>query len=189
MSSSDERGSFEFDDLAHSGGNSPADATRERVRARRARAWRRRHNQRRTELRAIRGRRCRAVRAGGRRPYDRRLAHASLSPAPNPNAMKSTLDTTLPEVLNVTSADAAAGHRFREAVFTGGVVSIYGVNDFVNEPRPNRHLVWRHDSVQPWEPDETLSDAGPTVAFIDLENSLPPAVHIIHLTPPAPRRN
>ena len=50
--------------------------------------------------------------------------------------MRFTLDTTLPEVINVTSADAAVGHPFAEAVFASGdVVSIYGVNDFVTVTR------------------------------------------------------
>ena len=50
--------------------------------------------------------------------------------------MKFTLDTTLPELINVTSADTAVGHPFAEAVFAaGGVVSIYGVNDFVTVTR------------------------------------------------------
>ena len=50
--------------------------------------------------------------------------------------MKFTLDTTLPAMLNVTSADAAAGHRFAEAVFAaGGVAAIYGVNDFLTVTR------------------------------------------------------
>jgi hypothetical protein len=50
--------------------------------------------------------------------------------------MKFTLDTTLPDVINVTSADAAAGHPFAETVFAaGGVASIYGVNDFVTVTR------------------------------------------------------
>jgi hypothetical protein len=50
--------------------------------------------------------------------------------------MKFTLDTTLPDVINVNSADTAAGHRFSEAVFAaGGVASIYGVNDFVTVTR------------------------------------------------------
>jgi Scaffold protein Nfu/NifU N terminal len=50
--------------------------------------------------------------------------------------MKFTLDITLPVVLNVASADAAAGHRFAEAGFAaGGVAAIYGVNDFVTATR------------------------------------------------------
>jgi hypothetical protein len=54
--------------------------------------------------------------------------------------MKFTLDTTLPATLNVTSADDAAGNRFAEDVFaTGGVASIFGVNDFVTITRRPDH--------------------------------------------------
>ena len=69
-------------------------------------------------------------------PYARHVATASPSPTPNPDAMKFTLDTTLPEMLNVASPDAAAGMPFAEAVFAaGGVASIFGVNDFVTVTR------------------------------------------------------
>jgi Scaffold protein Nfu/NifU N terminal len=64
------------------------------------------------------------------------VANASPSPTPNPDAMKFTLDTTLPERLDVTSPDAAVGMPFAEAVFAaGGVASIFGVNDFVTVRR------------------------------------------------------
>jgi len=50
--------------------------------------------------------------------------------------MKFTLDTTLPEKLDVTSPDAAVGVPFAEAVFAqAGVASIFGVNDFVTVRR------------------------------------------------------
>ncbi len=50
--------------------------------------------------------------------------------------MKFTLDTTLPEMLNVASPDAAAGMPFAAAVFAaGGIASIFGVNDFVTVTR------------------------------------------------------
>ena len=50
--------------------------------------------------------------------------------------MKFTLDTTLPEMLNVASAEAAAGMPFAAAVFAaGGIASIFGVNDFVTVTR------------------------------------------------------
>jgi hypothetical protein len=53
------------------------------------------------------------------------MATASPSPTPNPDAMKFTLDTTLPEKLDVTGPNAAAGVPFAEAVFAaGGVASI-----------------------------------------------------------------
>ena len=54
----------------------------------------------------------------------------------DPDAIKFTLDTTLPAMLNVTQPDAAAGHQFAEAVFAvGGVASIFGVDDFVTVTR------------------------------------------------------
>jgi DUF971 family protein len=69
-------------------------------------------------------------------PYAERVASASPSTTPNPDAMKFTLDTTLPEKLDVTSPDAAVGVPFAEAVFAAaGVASIYGVNDFVTVRR------------------------------------------------------
>jgi hypothetical protein len=64
------------------------------------------------------------------------MATASPSPTPNPDAMKFTLDTTLPGSFNVTSADAAAGNPFAEEVFAvDGVVAVFGVNDFVTVTR------------------------------------------------------
>jgi hypothetical protein len=64
------------------------------------------------------------------------VATASPSPTPNPDAMKFTLDITLPEMLNVTSPEAAVGMPFAERVFAaGGVASIFGVNDFVTVTR------------------------------------------------------
>jgi hypothetical protein len=64
------------------------------------------------------------------------VANASPSPTPNPDAMKFTLDITLPETLDVTSPDAAVGMPFAEAVFAaGGVAAIFGVNDFVTVRR------------------------------------------------------
>jgi hypothetical protein len=72
----------------------------------------------------------------GRRSNGRGVAHASPSPTPHPNEMKFTLDTTLPATLNVTSAGAAAGHRFAEAGFAaGGVAAIRGVNGFITVTR------------------------------------------------------
>jgi hypothetical protein len=64
------------------------------------------------------------------------MATASPSTTPNPDAMKFTLDVTLPDTFNVTSADAAVGNSFAEEVFaTGDVVAIFGVNDFVTVTR------------------------------------------------------
>jgi hypothetical protein len=64
------------------------------------------------------------------------MASASPSPTPNPNAMKFTLDVKLPGTINFANADAAAGNAFAVAVFeSGGVASIFGVNDFVTITR------------------------------------------------------
>jgi hypothetical protein len=58
------------------------------------------------------------------------------STTPNPDAMKFTLDVTLPAMLNVTDPADAAGDAFAEAVFAaGGVASVFGVNDFVTITR------------------------------------------------------
>jgi hypothetical protein len=64
------------------------------------------------------------------------MATASPSTTPNPDAMKFTLDVTLPATFNATSAEAAAGNAFAEEVFaTGDVVTVFGVNDFVTVTR------------------------------------------------------
>jgi 2-methylisocitrate lyase-like PEP mutase family enzyme len=64
------------------------------------------------------------------------MATASPSPTPNPNAMKFTLDVKLPATINFGSAEAAAGDAFAAAVFeSGGVASVFGVNDFVTITR------------------------------------------------------
>jgi hypothetical protein len=64
------------------------------------------------------------------------MATATPSPTPNPDATKYTLDTTLPEMINIGSADAAAGNPFAEAVFAaGGVASLFGTADFVTVTR------------------------------------------------------
>jgi hypothetical protein len=50
--------------------------------------------------------------------------------------MKFTLDTMLPERVDVTSPEAAVGLPFAEAVFVvGGVAAIFGVNDFITVRR------------------------------------------------------
>jgi Scaffold protein Nfu/NifU N terminal len=64
------------------------------------------------------------------------VATADPSPTPNPNALKFTLDTRLPEMFNVTSPEAAAGNPFAEALFAvDGVASVFGTGDFVTVNR------------------------------------------------------
>src|SRR4051812_34471470 len=63
------------------------------------------------------------------------MAKAAPSPTPNPDALKFTLDTTLPEMINVASA-AEADTPFATAVFAApGVANLFGVNDFVTVTR------------------------------------------------------
>lgn len=63
------------------------------------------------------------------------MATATPAPTPNPNALRFTLDVTLAEMMNVTSA-ADAATPFQQAVFAApGVASLYGVNDFVTVTR------------------------------------------------------
>lgn len=67
------------------------------------------------------------------------MAVATPGPSPNPNALRFALDTTLPDTINFGNAEEAAAHPFAAAVFAvDGVVSIFGVNDFVTvNRRPN----------------------------------------------------
>jgi hypothetical protein len=63
------------------------------------------------------------------------VATAQPSPTPNPDALKFTLDTRLPDMINASSADEAAS-PFLAAVFAApGVASVFGVNDFVTITR------------------------------------------------------
>ena len=64
------------------------------------------------------------------------MATATPSPSPNPNALKFSLDIRLDDTLSFNSAADAAAHPFAAAVFAAdGVVSIFGVNDFVTVTR------------------------------------------------------
>jgi hypothetical protein len=63
------------------------------------------------------------------------MATATPTPTPNPDAMKFNLDVSLGEMFNVTSAGEAE-QPFAKAVFAApGVVSLFGVNDFVTVTR------------------------------------------------------
>jgi len=64
------------------------------------------------------------------------MATATPAPSPNPNALRFSLDTTLPDTISFNSADEAKGNAFAEAVFAvDGVATIFGVNDFVTVNR------------------------------------------------------
>ncbi len=64
------------------------------------------------------------------------MASATPSSTPNPDAMKFTLDTRLEAMFNAANSDDAAKIPFAAAVFAvEGVVSVFGVNDFVTVTR------------------------------------------------------
>jgi hypothetical protein len=64
------------------------------------------------------------------------MASAEPSPTPNPNAMKFTLDVTLPEMIDVRSAEAAEGNPLAERIFAiPGVVMLFGTADFITVSR------------------------------------------------------
>jgi NFU1 iron-sulfur cluster scaffold homolog, mitochondrial len=60
------------------------------------------------------------------------MATATPSTTPNPNAMKFSLDVTLPVMVNATSPEAALGQPLAEALFAiDGVVGVFATADFV----------------------------------------------------------
>ena len=64
------------------------------------------------------------------------MAAAEPSPTPNPNAMKFTLDVTLPEMIDVRSPEAAAGSALAERIFAiPGVTMLFGTADFLTVSR------------------------------------------------------
>jgi 2-methylisocitrate lyase-like PEP mutase family enzyme len=64
------------------------------------------------------------------------MATATPSPTPNPDAMKYSLDVTLPEMINVATAEAAAPYPFAAAILgAGGVASVFATADFVTVTR------------------------------------------------------
>ena len=64
------------------------------------------------------------------------MAAAVPSTTPNPNAMKFTLDVTLPAMLDIRSAEAATGDPLAERIFAiPGVVMLFGTADFLTVSR------------------------------------------------------
>jgi hypothetical protein len=59
------------------------------------------------------------------------MARATPTSTPNPNATKFVLDTTLPEMFNVTSPAEASTPLTAAVMALPGVLSVFGVNDFV----------------------------------------------------------
>ena len=64
------------------------------------------------------------------------MASAAPSPTPNPNAMRFSLDVTLPDTVSASSPADAAGNPFLEALLAiDGVASVFGTADFVTVTR------------------------------------------------------
>lgn len=72
------------------------------------------------------------------------MATVEPSTTPNPDAMKFTLDVTLPEMMNASTPSDAPDSPFVAAVLAAdGVASVFGVNDFVT--------ITRHPDAD-WQP-------------------------------------
>jgi Scaffold protein Nfu/NifU N terminal len=71
------------------------------------------------------------------------MACATPSPTPNPNAMKFTLDVALPERILADRGDDVDDEFTRALLAIEGVVSVFGVNDFVTITR---------DADADWDP-------------------------------------
>jgi hypothetical protein len=63
------------------------------------------------------------------------MATATPAPTPNPNAMKFTLDTTLPAMINADAGTNADDPFVAAVVGLPGVANLFGVNDFVTVTR------------------------------------------------------
>ena len=63
------------------------------------------------------------------------MASAEPSPTPNPNALKFTLDRTLPEMINVKRGEDTDDPFTSAVLATHGVVAVFATNDFVTVSR------------------------------------------------------
>ena len=64
------------------------------------------------------------------------MASATPSSTPNPNALRFSLDVTLPDTVSASSPADAAGNPFLAAVLgIDGVASVFGTADFVTVTR------------------------------------------------------
>ena len=64
------------------------------------------------------------------------MASATPSPTPNPNALRFSLDVTLPATVSASSVEEAGGDAFLAAVLgIDGVASVFGTADFVTVTR------------------------------------------------------
>lgn len=64
------------------------------------------------------------------------MASASPAPTPNPNAMRFSLDVTLPGTVTASSAAEAGDNAFVAALLAiDGVASVFGTGDFITVTR------------------------------------------------------
>ncbi len=63
------------------------------------------------------------------------MAHAEPSTTPNPDAMKFTLDRTLPAMLNVSRGEATDDPFAAAVLAVDGVAAVFATNDFVTVRR------------------------------------------------------
>ncbi|HMQ24862.1 MAG TPA: NifU N-terminal domain-containing protein [Acidimicrobiales bacterium] len=63
------------------------------------------------------------------------MAHAEPSTTPNPDAMKFTLDRTLPAMLNVTRGESTDDPFAAAVLAIDGVEAVFATNDFVTVRR------------------------------------------------------
>lgn len=63
------------------------------------------------------------------------MAHAEPSTTPNPDAMKFTLDRTLPAMINVARGEATDDPFAAAVLAVEGVAAVFATNDFVTVRR------------------------------------------------------
>ena len=63
------------------------------------------------------------------------MATAEPSPTPNPDAMKFTLDRTLPAMINVSQGEDTDDPFARAVLGAEGVAAVFATNDFVTVRR------------------------------------------------------
>ena len=63
------------------------------------------------------------------------MATAEPSATPNPDAMKFTLDRTLPAMINLSAGDATDDPFAAAVLAADGVIAIFATNDFVTVRR------------------------------------------------------
>jgi hypothetical protein len=112
------------------------------------------------------------------------MARVTPSTTPNPNAMKFTLDVTLPERIDTTRGEGTDAPFAQAMLEVDGVASVFGINDFVTVTR---------EADADWDP---IICAVEDAAAVHLEGGAPPATDAVAdarkllrnaVAPPKPR--